>query len=48
MDFVFGLPVTARGNTGIFTVVDRFSKFVAFIPTVDTVTAPEVAQLFFE
>ena len=48
MDFIFGLPETGRGHTGIFTIVDRFSKYVVFIPTVETVTAPEVATLFFE
>ena len=48
MDFVFGLPQTSRGHTGIFTIVDRFSKYVNFVPCTDNVTAPDVARLFFE
>ena len=48
MDFVFGLPTTARGHTGIFTIVDRYSKYVVFVPTVDTISAPDVAELFLE
>ena len=26
MDFIFGLPKSIHGNTGIWTIVDRFSK----------------------
>ena len=26
MDFIFGLPKSTQGNTGIWTIVDRFSK----------------------
>ena len=26
MDFIFGLPKSMQGNTGIWTIVDRFSK----------------------
>ena len=48
MDFIFGLPESTRGFTGIFTIVDRYSKYVVFVPCVDTVTAPDVATLFFE
>ena len=32
MDFVFGLPCSSQGNTGIWTIVDRFSKQPHFIP----------------
>jgi len=48
MDFIVQLPVTKKGNDSIFVVVDRLSKRVHFIPTVTKVTAPEVAQLFFD
>ena len=43
MDFVFGLPETERGHSGIFTIVDRFSKYVVFVPCKETISAPEVA-----
>ena len=48
MDFIVHLPVTKKGHDSIFVVVDRLSKRVHFIPTVTKVTAPEVAQLFFD
>jgi hypothetical protein len=32
MDFVINLPVSSRGFDCIFTVVDRFSHLVRFIP----------------
>jgi len=46
MDFITGLPTSVEGFDSILTVVDRFSKMAHFIPTVKTVTAPEVATLF--
>ena len=47
MDFITQLPVS-RGFDGIFTVVDRFSKFTILIPFRCDMTAEQVAQLFFE
>jgi hypothetical protein len=32
MDFVVGLPTSSRGFDGIFTIVDRFSRMVRFVP----------------
>lgn len=46
MDFIEGLPVS-QGKTAIMDVVDRFSKFVRFIPLQHPFTAPKVAQVFF-
>ncbi|MCO5563730.1 hypothetical protein L7F22_017377 [Adiantum nelumboides] len=46
MDFIFGLPKSIHGNTGIWTIVDRFSKQAQFIPVKKTIKAPHMAQLF--
>ena len=48
MDFVTHLPQTARGFDVVFTVVDRFSKLVRFIPCKTTCNAEETACLFFD
>lgn len=48
MDFITQLPVSCRGYDGIFTVVDRFSKFTVLIPFECNMTAEQVAMLFFE
>jgi hypothetical protein len=46
MDFIKPLPKTARGNAGLFVVVDRLSKLIRIAATPATVDAPEVACLF--
>jgi hypothetical protein len=43
MDFVMSLPVSTRGFDAIFSIVDRFSRLVRFIPCHTTISAPEVA-----
>ncbi|KAH9146603.1 hypothetical protein AeRB84_009534 [Aphanomyces euteiches] len=48
MDYIFGLPRDGRGNTGIWTCVDRASKFLVAIPVKDSITAEQSAKLFFD
>ena len=45
MDFIEQLP-SSSGFTAILVVMDQLSKQVIFIPTHDTITSPELAQLF--
>ena len=42
------LPCTERNFDAIFTIVDRFSRMVRFIPCTSTCTATDVAQMFFD
>ncbi|KAF0721645.1 hypothetical protein Ae201684P_007762 [Aphanomyces euteiches] len=48
IDYIFGLPRDKRGNTGIWTCVDRASKFLVAIPVKATITAEQSARLFFD
>ena len=50
MDFITDLP-EFRGFNGIFTCVDKFSKYTRLVPVSignNVLTAPAVAKLFFE
>ena len=47
MDLITQLPRTRTGNDAILVVVDKYSKMLHCAPTTTTVTAPQLAQLFF-
>jgi hypothetical protein len=46
MDFIVGLPLTARRNDSIFVVVDALTKSSHFIPVHTTYQAPDIAIFF--
>lgn len=48
MDFVTGLPPTARGFDMIMVITDRFTKMSHFIATDKTLTSARCARLFVE
>nr|CAG8647205.1 594_t:CDS:2 [Entrophospora candida] len=47
MDFIVQLPTTHKGYDAIIVIVDCLSKHAHFCPTHTSVTAPEVAKIFF-
>ena len=47
MDLVMSLPKTYHGHNTVFTVVDRFSKLVTFVPCMTSSIAMDIAWLFF-
>ena len=44
LDFIFGLPEDAQGNTGILVFVDRFSKMVHLTAVPSNITAERSAE----
>jgi hypothetical protein len=46
MDFIVGLPLTARRHDSIFVVVDTLTKSAHFIPVCMTYQAPDIARVF--
>lgn len=48
MDFMVDLPRTESGHNALLVVCCRLTKMVHLIKTTTQVTAPEVAQLFFD
>ena len=48
MDFMFGLPKDAQGNTGIVVFVDRLSKMAHLVAVPDTIDGEGTAMLFID
>jgi hypothetical protein len=46
MDFIVGLPKSARGNDAIWVIVDTLTKVAHFIPVKTTYKANQLAQLY--
>ena len=46
MDFIVGLPLTARRHESIFVVVDALMKSAHFIPMCTMYQAPDIARVF--
>jgi hypothetical protein len=46
LDLITGLPPSSAGHTAIVVFVDKLSKMVHYSPTTDSVTAPQLAELF--
>ena len=47
MDLITHLPLS-NGFDAVFTIVDRFSKYVTFVPCSTSSTALDLAFLFYE
>ena len=48
MDLITQLPRTASGHDAIVVFVDKLSKMVHYAPSTTSVTAPQLARLFFD
>jgi hypothetical protein len=46
MDFLFNLPKSTEGYTGVVVWVDRFSKMIRVAPCKENITSEQMAQLF--
>jgi hypothetical protein len=46
MDFIVGLPLTARRHDSIFLVVDTLMKSAHFIPMCTIYPAPDIVRVF--
>jgi len=48
MDFVVGLPRTAKGYDSIWVIVDRLTKFAHFVSVDTRYSAKKYAKLYFD
>jgi hypothetical protein len=46
MDFIMGLPLTARKFDSISVIVDRFTKYAHFIPMHTRYTAEKYVEIY--
>jgi hypothetical protein len=46
MDFITGLPKSAKHNDAIMVVVDKLSKYAHFVPVKSTCKALDIANIF--
>jgi hypothetical protein len=46
MDFIVGLPLTARRHDSIFVVVETLTKSAHFFPMRTMYQAPDIARVF--
>jgi hypothetical protein len=46
MDFIMGLPLTARKFDSISVIVDRFTKYAHFIPMHTHYTAEKYVEIY--
>ena len=47
MDLITYLP-TYKGFDSVFTIVDRFSNYVTFVPCKAICAAPDLARMFYD
>lgn len=48
MDFIVGLPKTAKGFDSIWVIIDRLTKTAHFLPVKTTYTASTYAKIYFD
>jgi hypothetical protein len=48
MDFVVGLPCTAKGYDSIWVIVDRLTKSAHFLPVDTMYSTKKCAKLYFD
>ena len=46
MDFVYGLPRSSEGHTGIWVIVDRLTKSAHFLPLSGKIPVSRLARLY--
>lgn len=48
MDLITGLPLSPAGNNAVLVFTDKLSRMIHLIPSVETCTAQDVAELFLQ
>ena len=47
MDFIIQLPMIKQEHNAIFIIIDQLTKQAHFYPITTSISAPEVARIFF-